>query len=64
MTNTKKLRYTVCILMFIACLLHLIQLPLYPVGPRWFIALTGTIAYGIASYGLYKNKKYGYFITV
>ena len=51
-------------LMVAAFLLHLIQLFLYPMNPKWFITLTGTIAYAIASYGLYKDKSYGYYITV
>jgi len=62
--DTKKLQYTTCILMIVACLLHLVQLFLYPVDPKWFIALTGTFVYAIANYGLYKNKAYGYYITV
>ncbi len=50
--------------MIIACLLHLIQLFLYPINPKWFITLIGTIAYAISSYGLYQNKVYGYYTTV
>lgn len=65
MKESKKLQYSTFILMVIACLLHFIQLFLYPlINPKYFITLIGTLAYAIASYGLYNKKEYGYYITI
>ena len=64
MTNTERLRLITCFLMIIACILHLIQLFIYPIEPKYFITLIGAIGYAIASIGLYQDQKYGYYITI
>ena len=44
----EKLRRILLALMVCACLLHLIQLFLYPLNPKWFVALIGAVVYGTA----------------
>ena len=64
LTDTQNFHYIVCVLMSIAAFLHLIQLFLFPVNFKWMVSLIGTVAYSIASFGLYQNKKFGYYITI
>ena len=52
------------VLMAAASLLHLVQLFIYQINPKWFVTLTGTVAYAIAAFGIYRQAMYGYYITV
>ena len=65
--NEKKInqiRILVLILMIFAAFFHVIQLFFILIDFKWFVALSGFILYTIASIGVYKNKKFGYYISV
>ncbi len=36
-------------LMAIACVMHAVQLPLYPVNIKWLVAMIGAVVYGAAA---------------
>ena len=62
--RTKQITIIVLILMIFAAFFHIIQLFLIPIDFKWFVALTGFILYTIACMGVYKNKKFGYYISI
>jgi hypothetical protein len=59
-----RLRHTVLILMIFAAIFHLIQLPLFPVDFRWYIALTAFILYMVASVGVSQKKQFGFYLSI
>lgn len=50
-------------LMSCVSLLHLVQLVLYPINAKWFVALIGGIVYATASLGIARNRRYAYFLA-
>lgn len=50
-------------LMICASLLHIVQLILYPVNPKWYVALVGSTVYTLASIGITKRWRWGYYLA-
>lgn len=50
-------------LMICASLLHLIQLILYPINPKWTVALVGFTVYTLSSIGIAKRWRWGYYLA-
>jgi len=47
-------------LMALACLLHAVQLVLYPVNAKWWVAMSAAVVYGTATWGIRARRRYGY----
>lgn len=50
-------------LMICASLLHLIQLVLYPINPKWIVALVGFTVYTLSSLAILKHWRWGYYLA-
>jgi hypothetical protein len=58
------LRRMLLALIMCACLLHLLQLFLYPLNPKWFVALIGAVLYGTAASGIHRDARFGYYLAI
>jgi len=63
MNRLQKMWQVERLLMGLACALHLIQLPLYPVDRKWVAALVGTLLYAMATVLIHRNKQLGYWLA-
>ena len=52
------------ILMGVASALHLVQLPIYPVDAKWFVALVAGLVYGLASIGTLLERNWGLWLCL